>query len=178
MRGKNFFNRLSQSAEKTLAFLYRQTLEVKEDLGSGFGDRKELPPAANFLRGVRAGSMATLAAAGVALLGSEAEAQQQGGGPAGTNTDVITALTRAVSPITTAMCWVYNQAALAVFVAAAIAVIIGFILKAFQARAWGLFVWGGVVAAAGVGILLAFISVFGNPDQNCRKLPGTNQQER
>ncbi|MEM1684407.1 MAG: hypothetical protein QXD60_01455 [Nanopusillaceae archaeon] len=165
-------NAFRQIAGKALAAAIRTAEEVRQDLTVGFGDNPNLSPGRNFFRGLRAGALATLGATGIAALAGTAEAQQ-GGNPANTNTDVVGALTRAIAPITEAMCWVYNQAALAVFVAAAIAVIIGFILKAFQARAWGLFVWGGVVAAAGVGILLAFISVFGNPDQNCRQLPGT-----
>lgn len=170
-------NAFRQVASKALATAIRAAEEVRQDLTVGFGDNPDLSPGRNFVRGLRAGALATLGATGIAALASTAEAQQ-GGNPANTNTDVVGALTKAVAPITQAMCWVYNQAALAVFVAAAIAVIIGFILKAFQARAWGLFVWGGVVAAAGVGILLAFISVFGNPDQNCKQLPGTGGQQR
>lgn len=172
-------NAFRQVASKALAAAWaaaiRSAEEVRQDLTVGFGDNPSLSPGKNFVRGLRAGALATLGATGIAALASTAEAQ--GGNPANTNTDVVGALTRAIAPITQAMCWVYNQAALAVFVAAAIAVIIGFILKAFQARAWGLFVWGGVVAAAGVGILLAFISVFGNPDQNCKRLPGTGGQQ-
>lgn len=170
-------NAFRQVASKALATAIRAAEEVRQDLTVGFGDNPDLSPGRNFVRGLRAGALAALGATGIAALASTAEAQQ-GGNPANTNTDVVGALTKAVAPITQAMCWVYNQAALAVFVAAAIAVIIGFILKAFQARAWGLFVWGGVVAAAGVGILLAFISVFGNPDQNCKQLPGTGGQQR
>jgi len=153
--------KLSDGWQALGAWLTRQALDAKGDLTARFGDQPGLGPWKNFLRGARAGALATLA------LGSAAHVSAETGPTDFGSTDVKTALDRAVGPIKDAMCYVYNTAGPVVFLAAGIAVVLGFILKALQARIWGVFVWGGVIAAAGVGIVLAFISIFGNPRGAC-----------
>lgn len=162
-------NLFMQAGTKLLSRAYRLYDWTRHSWGAGFGDDPRVPGWKNFLRGAALGAASTAALATVPQALAE-EMPDYGG------TDVVQALAKAFSPITKGMCWVYNQAGLAVFVAAGIAVVIGFILKAFQARSWGLFVWGGIIAAAGTGIVLALISTFGNPKKNCSALTGGSQQ--
>lgn len=159
-------NFLTRQAARALAAGYRTLDWIRHQWTDGFGDRSDLPGWQNALRGAALGSATVLTLSGVSI----ALAQNQGGntgGPDFGGTDVKTALDKAFRPIIEAGCYVYNTAGPAVFLAAGIAVVIGFILKALQARFWGLFVWGGVIAAAGTGIVLAFVSIFGNPKTSC-----------
>lgn len=159
---------MKELAVRAYAWTQSQALEVRRDFGEHFGDLPHLTPAQNFLRGAKAGALATLALTGAANLGLAApNSGQQGSGVDFGGTDVKSALGKAIDPIKEAMCYIYNTAGPVVFLAAGIAVVLGFILKALQVRVWGVFVWGGVIAATGVGIVLAFISIFGNPKQAC-----------
>lgn len=163
--GQNLFTKVGT---KALTVFYQAQAALKHGWTTGFGDNPQAPWWKNFLRGAAVGSGSVLAL-GLFSTAQGNEMPDYGG------TDIVQALGKAFGPITRGMCWIYNQAGLAVFVAAGIAVVIGFILKAFQARVWGMFVWGGIVAAAGTGIVLALISTFGNPKRNCNALTGEGQ---
>ena len=154
---QNLFSRIGK---EVLALGFRLKDWLRRGWTEDFGDKPHLTPWQNALRGAALGSASVLA------LGLSGQGLAQGGPDFG-STNVQEALGKAFGPIIQAGCYVYNTAGPAVFLAAGIAVLIGFILKALQARFWGLFVWGGIVAAVGTGIVLAFISIFGNPKQSC-----------